>query len=211
MTTAGSLALAGATPPKDAFIVDRAARGRRGHPRQDESQRVGELPIDALDQRLERTRRADEESVRARSQPVGIELGIRRRDRREPRRGRRRHRDRRLDRVAVQQQRPRRHQADARPAEPQRHRADRAQPGHGRPDDAHRRRRRRASRRDGRRRSRRSGHERRPRTHGLRRRTTRRHSMPNGLKGARIGVVRNRLFGYSPAADRSGRSRDRRR
>jgi amidase len=24
---------------------------------------------------------------------------------------------------------------------------------------------------------------------------------PNGLKGARIGVVRNRLFGYSPAAD----------
>ena len=46
-------------PPRDAFVVAAAARGRRGHPRQDQPQRVGELPLDALVQRLERARRAD--------------------------------------------------------------------------------------------------------------------------------------------------------
>ncbi len=69
MTTAGSLALAGATPPKDAFIVDAAARGRRGDPRQDEPERVGELPLDALDERLERPRRPDA-GIRTRSTAI---------------------------------------------------------------------------------------------------------------------------------------------
>ena len=32
--------------------------------------------------------------------------------------------------------------------------------------------------------------------------TTRHRSTPTACSGARIGVVRNRLFGYSPAADR---------
>ena len=40
--------------------------------------------------------------------------------------------------------------------------------------------------------------------------TMRDSSTPNGLKGARIGVVRNQYFGYSPAADRAGGSGDRR-
>ena len=39
--------------------------------------------------------------VRARSQPVRVELGNRRGDRRQPRRGRRRHRDRRVDRLSL--------------------------------------------------------------------------------------------------------------
>ena len=85
MTTAGSLALEGSIAAHDAFIVATAARGGRGHPRQDEPERVGELPIDAFDQRLERTRRADAEPVRARSQPVRVELRHRRGDRRQPR------------------------------------------------------------------------------------------------------------------------------
>ena len=125
-----------------------AARGGRGDPRQDQSQRVGQLSIDALVERLERTRRADAQSVRARSQSVGLELGIGRRGRREPRRDRDRHRNRRIGRVAVEQQRARRHQADARPRQPLRHRPDLAQPGHGGPDDAHRGRCRRAALRD---------------------------------------------------------------
>ena len=51
-----------------------AARGRRGDPRQDESQRVGELPLDAFVERMERARRTDAQSVRARSNAVRLEL-----------------------------------------------------------------------------------------------------------------------------------------
>ena len=43
---------------QDAFVVGAAARRGRGDPRQDESERVGQLPIDAFDERLERARRA---------------------------------------------------------------------------------------------------------------------------------------------------------
>ncbi len=57
----------------------RAPAGRRrSHPRQDEPERMGELPIDAFDERLERTRRPGAQSVRARSQSLRIELGNRR-------------------------------------------------------------------------------------------------------------------------------------
>ena len=52
-----------------------AARGGRGDPRQDEPERVGEFPIDEIRERLERTRRSGQEPVRARSQPVRVELG----------------------------------------------------------------------------------------------------------------------------------------
>ena len=75
-TTAGSLALVGSRPPRDAFVVHAAARGRRGDPRQDQPQRMGQLPLDALHQRLERARRADAQSLRARPQPLRLELGL---------------------------------------------------------------------------------------------------------------------------------------
>ena len=65
MTTAGSLALEGPAPSRDAFVVERLRRGGRGHPRQDEPQRVGELPIDEVHERLERARRARPEPVHA--------------------------------------------------------------------------------------------------------------------------------------------------
>ena len=51
-TTAGSLALDGSVAPADAFIIATAAGGGRRHPRQDEPQRVGQLPIDAVHERL---------------------------------------------------------------------------------------------------------------------------------------------------------------
>ena len=97
--------------------------------------------------------------------------------------GRRRHRDRRLDRLSVGGLRAGRHQADAGAGQPAGHHPDRAQPGHGRADGAHRRRRRDPARRHGRRRSARPGHARGP-AHAA----GRLHagsSMPNGLRGAR--------------------------
>ena len=75
-TTAGSLALDGSMPARDASVVARAARGRRGHPRQDEPERVGQLPLDPLVERLERARRADPQPLRPRPQPVRLELGL---------------------------------------------------------------------------------------------------------------------------------------
>ena len=44
-TTAGSFALVGARPARDAFLVAPAARGRRGDPRQGQPVRVGQLPV----------------------------------------------------------------------------------------------------------------------------------------------------------------------
>ena len=56
---------------------DAPARGGRGDSRQDQPQRVGQLPLDALVVRLELARRADEESLRARSQSLRFEFGHR--------------------------------------------------------------------------------------------------------------------------------------
>ena len=119
--------------------------------------------------------------------PVRLELRLRRRGRRRTSaRVGDRHRDRRLDRLPVDRQRPRRHQADGRAGEPRRHHPDRAQPGHGRADGAHGARRGAPARRDGRRRSARRRHRGEPRTRA--RATTRVSSIPSGLRGARIGV-----------------------
>ena len=136
-TTAGSLALLGADTRGRRLPRQAPARRGRRDPRQDEPLGVGQLPLHALLERLERPRRPVPQSVRARPQPLGLELGLRRRDRREPLRRRRRQRDRRLDRVAVEQLRARRRQADARPRLARRDHPDRAQPGHGRADGAH--------------------------------------------------------------------------
>ena len=72
-TTAGSWALAGSTP-RDAFIVQRLQGRRRDHHRQGQPVRVGELPVRAVVERLERDRRPDEHGLRPRSQPVRLEL-----------------------------------------------------------------------------------------------------------------------------------------
>ena len=74
-TTAGSLALLGSIASQDATVA-RAARGRRGHPGQDQPQRVGQLPLDPFDQRVEQPRRPDAQPVRARSQPVRLQLRL---------------------------------------------------------------------------------------------------------------------------------------
>ena len=99
-TTAGSLALDGVRAPRDAHRGQAPARRRRGDPRQDQPQRVGQHPLDAIGERLERARRPDPKPVRARPQRQRLELGHGGGDRREPGAARRRHRDRRLDRLA---------------------------------------------------------------------------------------------------------------
>ena len=160
MTSAGSLALAGVTPPKDAFVASRLraagavilgktnlsewANFRSTHSSSGWSGRGGQTKNPyALDRNPSGSSSGSGAAIAANlaAAAVGTET----------------------DGSIVspsQQQLARRHQADARPPEPQRHRADRAQPGYGRPDGADGRRRRRAARGDGRSRSRRSGDDR---------------------------------------------------
>ena len=71
-TTAGSLALEGSTAPHDAFRRAAPAGRRRRDPRQDQSERVGQLPRRALGERLVEPRRSDAQSLRAR--PVGLRV-----------------------------------------------------------------------------------------------------------------------------------------
>ena len=103
-TTAGSLALAGSTPP-DSFIVRRLKAKGALVIAQGEPLGVGELPVDELHQRLERRRRTDQQPLRARPQPVRVELRQRRLGRGGPRDGGHRHRDRRVHRVPVRPER----------------------------------------------------------------------------------------------------------
>ena len=92
-------------------------------------------------QRLERPRRPVPQPLRARPQPLRARAPARRAAvAASLLRGRGRHRDRRLDRLPVDNVRPGRDQADARPGQPRRHHPDRPQPGHRRPDGAHGRR-----------------------------------------------------------------------
>ena len=115
-----------------------AARRRRGHPRQGQPVRVGQLPLDHLVQRMERPRRADQQPVRARPQPVRLQQRLGRGRGREPGHRHHRHRDRRLDRVPVRRQRRRRDQADARAGQPGRRHPHLGPAGHRRADDAQR-------------------------------------------------------------------------
>ncbi len=62
-TTAGSLALVGSRPPKDAFVAKRLRDCRRRDSGQNQFERMGQYPLVALHQRLERARRADSESL----------------------------------------------------------------------------------------------------------------------------------------------------
>ena len=62
MTTAGSLALEGSIAARDAVHRRADARRRSGDSWQNQHERVGELPVDPLDERLERPRRPGEES-----------------------------------------------------------------------------------------------------------------------------------------------------
>ena len=61
-TTAGSLALARNGPGRDAPLVTRL-RERGDHPRQGQPVRVGQYPVEQFDQRLERRRRTDAQSL----------------------------------------------------------------------------------------------------------------------------------------------------
>ena len=115
------------SPPQRRVRRRAAARGGRGHPRQDEPERVGQLPLARVDRAAGAAAAARRESLRARPQPVRVELGLRRGDRREPlRRGASARRP-----TARSCARRRRtalvgHQADGRPGEPHGHHPDRA-------------------------------------------------------------------------------------
>ena len=128
-TTAGSLALLPALPAGCLHRLP-AARGGRGDPGEGEPVGVGELPVDPLEQRLVVSRRAGQQPVRARQEPVRVELGVG--GRRVGRAGAAGggHRDRRLDRLPVERLRRGRRQADGRPGEPDRDRAAVPGPGH---------------------------------------------------------------------------------
>ena len=110
-----------------------APRGGRGHPRQGEPVRVGELPLHPVLQRLVEPGRAGGQPARHRPQPVRVELGLGGGGRGRARAARGRDRDRRLDREPVARLRHRRHQADARPDQPEpgssRYRRSRTPPG----------------------------------------------------------------------------------
>ena len=87
MTTAG-IAGAGRLEAAQGFVRGAEAAGSgRGHSGQDQSQRVGEQPFQPLHQRMERSRRVDEESVCPRPQSVRVEFGHGGRDFGEPGRG----------------------------------------------------------------------------------------------------------------------------
>src|SRR5688500_13029932 len=103
---------------------------------------MGELPVDPFVEWLERAWWPGEKSLRARPESVRLLVRLRWRNRRELRGGRGRKRDRRLDCLPVVNQWNRRYQAHARIVEQVGYHTDCAQPGHGRADDAHRRRRR---------------------------------------------------------------------
>ncbi len=163
--------------------------GRRGRDREGQSVGVGQLPIRAVVERLERDRGPDEHGLRPRSQPMRLELGLGRQHLGRPRGRGCGHRDRRFGRLPLGRQRQRRHQADSRPPEPGRHRPDLGRPGHRRADGPQHDRRRGASGSDDRRRSRRSGDGRSkvgthsPTTPGSSRRT--RSGVPGSESGAR--------------------------
>ena len=101
MTTAGSLALRELAPGEGFDGGAKAARCRRGDSGEDESERVGEYSFEPFDQRMERARRADEESVCAGSESLRVEFGLGRGGVGESARGGDRDGNGRVDRVPV--------------------------------------------------------------------------------------------------------------
>ena len=132
-TTAGSLALEGSIAPRDSHVAERLRAAGAVLLAQGEHERVGQHPLQPLLQRLERARRAVPQSVRARPEPLRLELGLGGGRVGQLRRRRGRHRDRRVDRLPRLGQRRGRHQAHRRPGEPGGHHPDLAHPGHRRP------------------------------------------------------------------------------
>ena len=111
-----------------------APRGRRGAAREDPAQRVGQPPLLPFVERLERAGRPVPQRLRARPEPVRLELRVGRGGVRQPLRGRRRHRDGWLHRLSVRRLRAGRREAHGGAGEPERHRPHLAQPGHRRAD-----------------------------------------------------------------------------
>ena len=89
MTTAGSLALVGAKAPKDSFVGARLRDAGAVILGKTNLSEWANFRSTHSDQRLERTRRPDAKSLRARSQSVRFQFGLRRGDFRELRRRRR--------------------------------------------------------------------------------------------------------------------------
>ena len=75
-TTAGSLALLGSHPARDAFVAQKLREAGAVILGQNQSERVGEYSFQPFDQRMERARRADPEPVCARSQSVRLEFRL---------------------------------------------------------------------------------------------------------------------------------------
>ena len=113
MTTAGSLALEGSIASRDAFVVERLRAAGVVILGKTNLSEWANFRSDEVIQRMERTRRADPEPVRARPQSVRVQFGDGRGDRGQPRGDRRRHRDRRIDRLSFFGERTGRHQAHA--------------------------------------------------------------------------------------------------
>ena len=153
MTAAGSLALLGSVPPRDAFVAQRLREAGAVISGQNQSQRVGQHSLQPFFERLERARRANAQSLRAGPQSLRVEFRLWRGRGREPLRRGGGNGNGRLHCLPVIRQRRCRHQADAGPGEPHRNYSHRSFSGHCRPDGAHCRGCRRLARRAGRNRS----------------------------------------------------------
>ena len=175
--------------PQDAFVVGSPARRGRHRPRQNQSQRVGQLPLHAFHQRLERARRPNQKPLRARSQSVRLQLRLGRRRRRQSVRRGYRYRDRWIGYRSLIHQRHRRTQAHRRTGQPLRHRPHLGQPGHRRAHGAHGSRRRDFAERDGRRSDQKPSKGSPDYTRFL---------DPHGLRGARLGIARKFFQNNAP-------------
>ncbi len=118
MTTAGSLALVGSKPPKDSFVAQKLRAAGAVILGKTNLSEWANIRSEPLDQRMERARRADEESLRAGPQSVRIEFGHRRGHLGEPGGGGHWHGDGRVDCLPVVVERAGRDQADGGTGEP---------------------------------------------------------------------------------------------
>ncbi len=198
-TTAGSLALLGSKPVRDAFVAGRLRAAGAVILGKTNLSEWANFRSSRSVERLERPRRADPQPLRPRPQPVRFELGLGRGRVGQPGRCGRRHGNGRIDRLALVGLRHRRHQADGRARQPFRDRPDLPFPGHGRADGPHCRRRGDAAGRDDGDRPVATPRQRRAKP--ICSPTTGSSSSPAGSAGARIGVLRAKSFGFGPKLD----------